>query len=188
MTVEEIFSKLSAHMIEGMMFHEQMANYYDFLNLKGYKRCHEYHYFCETICHRKLQRYFINHYNKLIPDIPLNTSSAIPSSWYKYTRQDVDTATKRKETGNGVTKWITWEKETKALYTEMYQALEEIQECSAAEMVLKLIEDVDREIKYAERKQLDLKAIDYDMSVIIPCQKKIHNKFERKLHCMKIDL
>lgn len=59
MTVEEIFSKISAHMIEGMMFHEQMCNYYDFLGLHGYKRCHEYHYLCETIEHRKLERFYI---------------------------------------------------------------------------------------------------------------------------------
>ena len=48
MTVEEIFSKISQRMIGGLMFHEQMSNYYDFLNLRGYKKCHEYHYLEET--------------------------------------------------------------------------------------------------------------------------------------------
>ena len=49
MVIEEIFAKLKNHMLEGMVFHDQMSRYYDFLNLKGYKRCHEYHYFEETL-------------------------------------------------------------------------------------------------------------------------------------------
>ena len=40
MTVDEIFSKLSGHMIKGLMIHDQMSDYYDFLSLRGYKRCH----------------------------------------------------------------------------------------------------------------------------------------------------
>ena len=54
MTYEEIFSNISAHMIKGIMFHAQMADYFDFLGLKGYKRLHEYHYFDESIMFRKL--------------------------------------------------------------------------------------------------------------------------------------
>ena len=44
MTIKEIYAQIAEHMIKGMMIHEQLANYYDFLGLKGYKRCHEYHY------------------------------------------------------------------------------------------------------------------------------------------------
>ena len=44
MTLEEIFSELAAHAIEGMMIHDQMITYYCFLSLKGYAKCHEYHY------------------------------------------------------------------------------------------------------------------------------------------------
>ncbi len=35
MTIEEIFSEISKHMIEGIMIHAQMADYYNFLGLKG---------------------------------------------------------------------------------------------------------------------------------------------------------
>ena len=44
MTIEEIFSELAAHAIEGMMVHDQMMSYYCFLNLKTYAKCHEDHY------------------------------------------------------------------------------------------------------------------------------------------------
>ena len=44
MTIDEIFAELGAHMIKGLMIHNQMMVYYDFLYLPGYSKCHEYHY------------------------------------------------------------------------------------------------------------------------------------------------
>ena len=65
MNSEELFAKISAHMVKGIMFHAQMADYYDFLGLRGYKRMHEYHYFEESMMFRALHRYYINNYCKL---------------------------------------------------------------------------------------------------------------------------
>ena len=44
MTIDEVFSKLAKHQITGTMVHESFANYYDFLGLKEYKKCHEEHF------------------------------------------------------------------------------------------------------------------------------------------------
>ena len=55
MTSEEIFSHLSSHMIKGLMIHDQLASAYKFLNLCGYSKCHEYHYFEESRTYRCLQ-------------------------------------------------------------------------------------------------------------------------------------
>lgn len=95
MTVEEIYSKILQHMIKGLMFHEQMANYYDFLGLKGYKRCHEYHYLEENCAMRTLNRYFINHHNKLIPKLEVSDPEIIPNSWYKYSVRMLITAQRK---------------------------------------------------------------------------------------------
>lgn len=187
MTVEEIFGKISEHMIQGMMLHEQMCSYYDFLSLHGYKRCHEYHYFCETAEHRKIQRFFINRYNKLIPTSDIENHSVIPSSWYKYDRQSVDTSTKRNAIKTGFSVWISWETETRDLYTQLYEELEKSGEISAAEKVCDLIKKVDMEIKKAERKILDLESVGYDMVMIVESQHKIHEKYRRKLKKMMFD-
>lgn len=37
MQVIDAFAKVSDHMIEGMMMHEQMADYHNFLGLEGFK-------------------------------------------------------------------------------------------------------------------------------------------------------
>ncbi len=188
MTVEEIFTKISAHMIKGIMFHEQMSNYYDFLNLRGYKRCHEYHYICETVEYRKLQRYYINCYNKLIPDSDIGNTSIIPTNWSRYTRQEVDGSTKRNAVKSGISEWIKWERETRDLYADMYKELEKMNEVSAAAYICKLVCKVEKEIKHAERKGIDLETVDYDMSVIVFAQKKMHDKYLHKLRKMEIDV
>lgn len=67
MPVIDVFAKVSDHLIDGMMMHEQMADYYNFLGLDGFKRLHEYHFICETISMRRIHRYFIDHCNQLLP-------------------------------------------------------------------------------------------------------------------------
>lgn len=65
---------------------------------------------------RTVNRYFINHHNKLIPKLEVSDPEIIPSSWYKYSRQDVDNGTKKNAVKNGLTLWREWETETKELY------------------------------------------------------------------------
>ena len=67
MPVEEIFKEVSKHMIEGLMFHEQLSEYYLFLGLDGYSKCHDYHYLCESKAFSKLNKMFVTLFNKLLP-------------------------------------------------------------------------------------------------------------------------
>ena len=180
MTVGEIFSQISDRQVTGLMLHEQMADYYDFLNLRGYKRMHEYHYLAESASMRGVHRYYINHFNKLLTaGHPVNPA-AIPSSWANYSRFDVDAATKRRAVKDGLAKWREWEAETKKLYEKMYKHLCEMDEIAAAGKVRQLIEDVDQELKCVERMKLELDAVDYDLSVIVPCQTALHDEYAEK--------
>ena len=181
MTVEEIFSALSAHFIKGLMFHDQMANYYDFLQLRGYKRCHEYHFKAESCNYRKLNRYYLNHYNKLILESRVDDPKVIPDNWYKYSRIDVDVTTKKNAVATAMSKWVEWETETKETLERMYGELLDLNEISTAIFLQEFIKDVDCELKWAERKQLDLMSVDYDMTYIMEQQKKLHDKYKSML-------
>ena len=181
MTVDEIYTNLSKHMIQGIMTHEQLANYYDFLGLKGYKRCHEYHYLKETISYRKLCRYYINHHNKLINETEFEAPTIIPASWYRYTRQDVDANTKRNAIKTALDMWAEWEKSTKKLYEQSYKQLMELDEVASAMFVKGLICDVDCELKKVERYQLNKSATNYDMVIIIEEQHDKHEKYKKKI-------
>lgn len=180
MTVEETFSELSAHMIKGLMIHDQMADYYDFLSLSGYKRAHEYHYKKEMCSYRKLHRYFINHFGRLIEERRIEDPEIIPSSWLRYTRKEVDAGTKRNAVKNAIEKWVSWEKETKALFEKSFRDLSAANETAAAIFIQDFIKDVDCELKFAERKQLELEAVDYSLAFIISEQKRLHDKYKRK--------
>ena len=161
MTVEEIYSKLATHMIKGLMAHEQLANYYDFLGLKGYKRCHEYHYLEESCNFEKLNCYYIKKFNKLLPELRAEDPEVIPSSWRKYIRTDVDIGTKRSAIKTGLEKWMAWEEKVLKLYEQMYQEAMNIGEAAAALKIKELVKDVSKELMSVQQYYLNKKAIDY---------------------------
>ena len=186
MTIEEIFSQMAAHMIEGLMVHSQMSDYFGFLGLKGYQECHKYHYFEENANFRRLSKYYLEHYNKLVLEMPFNNPKVIPESWFKYSRQDVNPTTRKNAIQSGIERWVTWEKETKALYEHMYQELIALNEIAAAKEVACYICDVSEELAKAIQKELELKAIDFDIDVIMDKQEEKYKKYKKKLK--EIDL
>lgn len=181
MTVEEIFKSLAEHMLKGTMLHEELANYYDFLGLAGYKRCHECHFLEQILGYRKLQRYYINHFNKLIEQAIPKPEDIIPSSWFAVKREEVDAATRQNAVKAGMEKWVAWERETKQFYEQMYTALIAIKQISAALFLEQFINDVNCELKKAERYWINKKAISYNMDVIITEQKEYHDKYKKQM-------
>lgn len=181
MTVAEVFTEISKHMIKGMMTHEQLANYYDFLGLCGYKRCHEYHYLSESCKYRDLCNYYITTHNMLIPESEVENPKVIPRSWYSTTRQKVDNTTKRNAIKSGLDAWVTWEYETKSLYETMWKELIEQGEISDAMKVQELLCDVNEELGNAERYALNLKAEDYDLGEIFIAQEEEHEQYKHML-------
>lgn len=180
-TVAEVFAKIKAHMLEGMVMHDEMARYYSFLNLKGYEKCHEYHYAEETKNYRNLCRYYMEHHNTFIPHLPMNQPDVIPEGWRNAKRKDVDKGTKQAGVKAGMSKWVEWEKKTKELFSDMYFSLVEIGEAAAAEEIARYVRDVDDELKCAESKHLTLESIGYDLSTIVSEQDMLYEKYRSKL-------
>lgn len=184
MTPEEIFKDIAGHMIEGMMFHQQLSEYYEFLGLPGYAECHYYHYLDESCSYHDLCKYYIVHYNKLLPADELKDPKVIPSSWYKYTRIDVDPKTKRAGVQDGLERWVKWEQDTKTLYEKMYYELINLHEIAAAHEVKQLIKAVGKEIEKSQQYHLNKQATDYDIESIISEQKSKHDEYENKMRSM----
>ena len=188
MTVEEIFTTINSHMITGIMLHDQLAEYYDFLNLHGYKRCHEFHALEEFATRRSLVRYYINHYNKLLPDAPVEDPRAIPGGWRSYERKQVDVSTKKRAIRDGMALWEEWENKTKSLYEKSYTQLCELGEIAAACKIKELVADVDQELKVATRKSIELQSIEYDLSTIYLCQDELHEKYANKTKSIGVNI
>lgn len=181
MTLEEIFSELAAHAIEGMMIHDQMATYYCFLSLKGYSKCHEYHYWNESDEYFKIKKHYFKYHNKLIPEKKIDNPDLIPKSWYQYNREDVDISTKRNAVKTGFEKWINWEERTKDLYKHLYEELIELKEYNDAHLLEKLIYDVEDELAHARKYYIHLKTCDYSMDSILNQQYWKHEKYKEKI-------
>ena len=181
MTVEEIFGKISGHMKQGIAYHEEFIKAYSFFGLWGYAKEQEYHYYEEVCAHQRLQHYYMTHYFKLIQNEIGEMKEMFPSAWYKYSAKSVDAGTKRSGVKDLITKWIEWEKETKKLYEEMYLELTNLKEAAAAIELEKYIEDVDDELSEAQKLQLNLEAIGYNLDLIVDWQPDIKKKYKGKI-------
>ena len=132
--VQQLYSELINRMKQGVEMHEQLADYYSFLNLPGYQKCHEYQMLCELLTYRKAKDMYMKEYNQLVQPATMmaalttmnnsnnnmqnnanmganNYANVIPQSWYSHTRYDVDASTKRNAVRDGFKRWIDYEKD-----------------------------------------------------------------------------
>lgn len=191
MTAIEVLNEIVSHQIEGIMLHAQLADYFDFLDLHGFKRLHEYRYFDESAEMRGVCRFAINRLNKIPkpkPDIP--NPNVIPANWYSATRYDVDANTKRRGIGDGMKRWVNWEKQTIAFYEAEYKHLMEQQSDGniiVASKLLDMINGVSEELKRAERLALELASYDYDLPAVYEMQPCLHEEYKEKLKKIGIE-
>lgn len=181
MIVEEIFTQLATHMIEGIMIHDQIKQEYDFLGLYGFAKCHEYHYLEESKGYECLIHYYATHYHRLLNIPTVSKPTIIPETWYKYNTMAVDGNTKRQATQTLMKKWVEWEQETKKLYQNMYQELCNLGEVAAATKIKWYICEVDDELKHAEKKMIKLETIEYNINTIIGWQQPMYKKFKKRM-------
>ena len=181
MTLEEIFAKISTHMAKGLLIHSQMASLYGFLNLRGYQRCQEYHYYEETKNYRCLQNFFLMYCNKLIQEEVVEQPNIIPSNWYKYTKMEVDINNKRSAVKDLMKKWVEWEKETKVLLELSYKQLYELGEINCAFKIGYFIEDVSKELADAQEQQISLESIGYDIVYKTDCKNDLYKDYLKKI-------
>lgn len=168
-------------MREGVMYHEEFARAYNFLGLWGFSKCQVSHCKEEKENYQCLLYYYATHYFKLIQEEEIKKPEIIPTAWYKYTAQAVDTQTKRQSVKDLMTKWINWEKETKKFYQEMRQELMSINEHAAATYLDRFIEDVTKELSHAEKKLLKFESINYDIIILYEISEEMDKKYTKKL-------
>ena len=184
MPFEEICKLVAQRLLQGCMNHEQFANYYDFIGLKGYKLFHEYHFFEEMFGYREFMTYYIEHQDKLISDYSsqsLTSFSIVPNNWYDYKREDMDINTRRNAVRSGIEKYVHWEQDTKKFLEDMYVQSSQQGFIDIAIEIKKRICSVEKEIEKAKFTYLELKASDYDMPTIISKQESLIKKYKKKL-------
>lgn len=177
-TCEEVYKLISSRQSTALMFHDNMADLFDFLGLNGFKRMHEYQYLVESAEHRALKRYYLNHHGKLLPEEEPHPVSVIPSDWYKYTRMDVTSSVRRQAVKTAFEQYYEWEAETKELYSTAAVHLMNWHKVADFNKVNGLLMDVDKELKYLERLIIRMSSVDYDPVYVDTLQDEYHEKYK----------
>ena len=178
--VENIYNILNEHMCKAVAFHEQLADYFCFLGLHGYKRMLEYQYMVECAEKRKLHRRYIDVHKKILPVKQVQIPIFIPADWSRYTVEDIDDTVVSKFVRAALNEWKSWEEKTKDLYEEQCETLKNAGLVSDCNFVEGMIEDVEKEIKKVMRIIESLNGTGYDATMIHGMQDKYHEKYKKK--------
>lgn len=188
MTSEDIFKAIHDHQITALMFHTQMADLFDFLGLRGFKRMHEYQYLSESAEHRGLCRYYINHHNKLLVGGHPQGPQVIPAEWGQYTRFDVTPQVRKQAVEKAFNEYREWESSTKKAYSEYSKALMGLGCVADALKINEYIKDVDQELKCLDRLLLKLKAMSFDAVGMMDMQEELHEHYRQKTKDIGVDI
>ena len=149
-TAHEIFAQISAHQVEGMMLHSDMADYFAFLGAEKMAQLHAERFCKEAKCMHKTHEYYIKHYGEILRPHAVEARSRIPEAWDNVRRTEVDGDAREKAIREGVRMWHAWEHKTKDLYQRAYIEMQHNGEIAAAMWLSKMICDADEEAVNAE--------------------------------------
>lgn len=186
MSCEDLFRSIRERQIVALMFHDQSADLFDFLGLKGFKRMHEFQYLAESLEHRRLSRYYINHHNKLLFEGPLDNPQVVPMDWSKYTRFEVTIPVRKQSVERSFEDYYGWEYETREFLCQCSKRLLELGRIADFDMVNSLLLDVDMELKYLSRMIITLKSISYDPIQVEAMQQELHEHYKNRLEELEL--
>lgn len=177
---ERVYTTINEHMCKALAFHEQLADYFCFLGLHGYKRMLDYQFMCECAEKRKLHKRYIDIHHKILPVTQVQIPVFIPKDWSRYTVEDIDDSVISKFVRAALKEWKDWEEKTKELYTEQCDILMRANLISDYEYVKTLTMDVEKELKKIVRIMEGLNGTGYDVNMIHGMQDKYHEKYKKK--------
>lgn len=178
--LEELYSMIDERMSQALCFHSQLADYFCFLGLQGFKRMAEYQYMRECAELRKMHRRYIDMHEKVLPMCEGEKPQLIPKDWSRYTTQDIDDSVIPRFVRMALKEWYEWEKETKEMYEEVCDQFQNLGMHADCEFVKDLITDAEKECKKIMRLYEKLNGTGYDVNTIHQVQDKYHEKYKKK--------
>lgn len=177
---EEIYSKIDEHMQKALCFHEQLADYFCFLGLQGFKRMLEYQYMKECADKRKLHHKYIEAHHKILPVKQVQTPMFISNDLRRYTTKDINDSVLPKFVRAALNEYQAWEEKTKDLLEEQCEKLNTMGMVADYEYIKEMLMGVENELKKVERMEEKLNGTGYDVNMIHTMQDKYHEKYKQK--------
>lgn len=185
----DIMQKVIKRKLKGVMFHDDLQNSFDFLDMHGFKREQEYRTLSEMAEFKSLCRYVINHYDKM-PDKKVDRVEVNPLNLkFIEKRKDVSPEQKKQMLKMLFEMWCEWEEETIEILECYVTALAKMEHNVDSIKVKSLLEDVTMEYKYIERRLIEYNNVGWELHHIYSIQHDIHEHFKEKLkEEIKIDI
>lgn len=178
-SAKEVYSAICSRQVVALMFHDEMADFFDFLGLYGFKQMHECQYCKESDERRHLKNYYMKHHHRILMQEDVEPEEVIPSDWNKYTRMDVTVPVRKQAVQRAMEQYRAWEAETKALYERCAYYLFSWHMIADFNMVNELVEDVSCELKRIEKLCIQLKSMDYDAGYVQSIQEQYYHKYSK---------
>ena len=107
----------------------------------------------------------------------MDRPNVIPDNWYGVNQMKVDRGTKQSSIMKSFEKWIEWETETLATFSDLKNHADAVT-CS---LVDEFIKDVSDELCTAKRKYMELESIGYDLIAIYSTQDDLCKMYTKKI-------
>lgn len=177
----EIFKEINDRQIVALMIHDQMADMFWFMQMKGFARMHEYQFLSESIGHRKTKKHYLCEHGKLLPDGELKDPDILPDDWLKYTKSDVTNQIREQYIEKALVTYNNWEHDTKEMYEKAICDLVAIGNVCDAKFVYCMLEEVSKELKCIESLCAKLHMHESILSGAILMQNELHEKYKKHM-------
>lgn len=145
---------------EGLMYHDEMTDYYAFLHLDVLKELHHKQTKEELCALREVKCDYIKTFESL-PFYIATDPKVIPIEWKNKTVADVDEASLKILIKDSLAGYLDWERETCEIYKSMALVFKENMNFYLHRKVCKMIEEVQEEIHCINEMIVDAASYDY---------------------------
>lgn len=176
--VKHIMKEVYDHMMNGVLFHADMVDMFDFLHLKGFRKWQE----CileEELEHvTEIQHHFIKrHHMMLSPYKQHFESGLIPATWYNHSAMEITKEDIMREVKKSMHEYLNWERKTQTFLEEKTKELIDLDAFAEYMDLRELEEDVAGEIHYLETFIIELESVGYDPVYIQHLQERFCIEF-----------
>lgn len=184
--LKEIVADIDDCICAAKHFYFAKSDVFDMLGLCGYKRLMELKYMKEVRMKKHFHRFCVNQLGFIVPKYDSDKKEDIISyQMHNLKRMDVDGRAIKDAVKSTMEEWLMMLKTDYEYYIEIWYKLIEEKQVDLACFVDKMVKHHECKIKYLTREMMKLKAVDYDIWMIMEMQEPLHDKI-RDHHMTKV--
>lgn len=175
-TISEILSK----MLEGVMFHGEQTDVFEFLNYKGFSQIHRKQSLEEYESFRKFRDCMISITDKIekISGAGYDRKNSIPEIFYSADKFKVTPQERKKYTKESFDKYLAWEKSVVEFYSKAYKEFMGSGNVCIAEKIMCVLKDTEKELNELKVLYIELENTEYGAHHLERIQPELANKYK----------